>query len=370
MIKNTVAYSEAKDKFQDFDAVSEKIDKEGYPTLVIFFSSSDSFDFFSLKFHKHYENSTVIGSSNSFMYTQFGYSEDALAAVAFYDGIEFSADVLLEVTHYPKHYAERVEEALKNFKDTQNTICLEFCTSCGNCEELVQDTFRSVLENRDIPVVGGTAGANSFTGTTEVSLNGTVYSEGCVFVFIKNMTGRIFIYKENIYRPLNRYITSTDVDCDERIVYEYDGRPAADVFAEFVNVPLRELKDKIGLYPIGRVRGDDIYITCPDRIMPDGSITYFARIYNRTKMALLEKANLEEVWENTAKVVKSEIPNPSLVIGINCDKRAELFKRENRNADFCNEMEKNYGNFVCMSGFGEQVKFEHFNLTFVLCVFE
>lgn len=370
MIKNTIAYSETRDKYKAFEEVSGKIDKEGSPLLIIFFSPFEGFDFFSHKLHKQYENSIVIGSSSTTSYSPFGYSDQAFTALAFYEGIECFADVLLEVTHYPMKYASKIEDALGSFDNLKNTVCIEFTTSFGRCEELVQDTFRSVLESKKIPIVGGTAGSDALTSPTAVSLNGTVYSEACVFVLIKNLNGKIFTYKENLFKPTNRYVTSTDVDCDERIVYEFDGRPAAEVVSELTNVPIKELKESISFYPLGRLTGEDIYITCPDRIMPDGSITCFARIYNRTKMTLLEKDNFEEVWAQTAEIIKKEIPNPSVVFGVNCAKRAALFKSENRNGDFDNELLDNYGNFLCMSGFGEQIKYEHFNLTLVLCVFE
>ena len=370
MIKNITVFNDTKDKFKAFDEIKEKIDTEGVPKLIIFFSYADGFDFFSLMFSKEYPETTVIGASSAMSYSTYGYGESVVTASVIYDGIECASGTLLEIAHYPKRYTSEIDRTISEISNLKNTVCLEFCTASGKCEELVQDTFRGILEGRKIPVVGGTAGASTLTSPTWVSLNGTVYNEACVFVLIKNLGGKIKTYKENIYRPTTKYITATDVDCDERIVYEFDGRPAMDVMAEIANLPAKELKNKFIYYPLGRVRGDDIYITSPDRAMPDGSVTFFARIYNRTKLALLESDNIEAVWEKTAEEIKKEIPNPSFAIGINCYYRTYQFKLENRNGDFAAKLTKEYGNYISMSSFGEQYNYEHFNQTLVMCVFE
>lgn len=370
MIKNISICSDSKDKFKAFDEVRDKIDNVGIPRLIIFFAPIEGFDFFTLMFNKEYPESTVIGASSAMSYSSSGFGEDVLVAQAIFEGIECASGVLLEVTHYPKRYVSEIEKALDSIGNVKNTVCMEFCTANGKCEELVQDTFRCILEAKKVPVVGGSAGAGSLSNSTMVSLNGTVFNEACVFVLIKNLNGKIMTYKENIYKPTNRYVTATDVDCDERIVYEFDGRPAIEVMSEIVKIPVKELKNTLIYYPVGRVTGTDIYITSADRVMPDGSITYFARIYNRTKLALLEKDNFDVVWDETAKNIKEEIPNPSFSIGFSCFVRYLLFKSESRNGDFNEKLSSEYGNFIAMSGFGEQFNYEHFNLTLVLCVFE
>lgn len=370
MIRNTVVYSDNKDKLQAFEEIEKKISEGGAPLLIVFFSDAEGFDLLTQKFYKVYPNSTVIGSTSFVSYSSFGHSEYSLVAMAVYDSIEVAADVLLEVSHYPMRYASRVSDACEKLSNTKNTVCLEFCNAHYSCEELIQDTFRSVLEPKKIPVVGGTAGAEVMTHPTNVSLNGIVYSEACVFVLIKNLNGMIYVYKENVFKSTNRYLTATDVDCDERIVYEFDDKPATEAIASALDVPVKQLQDIIPFHPLGRMTGKDIYITSADRLMPDGSMSFFARIYNRAKLAIMEVDDLNRVWDETAKAVKEVIPNPSMSIAVNCYGRALFFRRNKQNTNFANKLTTEYGNFICMSGFGEQFNYEHFNQTMVLLVFE
>lgn len=370
MIKNIVAYSNLKIRENDFNEIKKKIDEGGVPELILFFSSADDIDYYSAEFVKEYPNAVSIGSSTCFFYSNEGFGEYGLSALAVYDGIEVASGTILDVSHYPLRYAKGIDDAVKSLSNTDNTVCLEFTVGHMMCEELVQDTFRSVLESLNIPVVGGTAGAEAMSKPTAVALNGNVYSEACVYVLIKNLGGRVFTYKENIYKPTNTFVTATDVDCDDRIVYEFDDKNAASVMSAVLNLPLNELKKEIHNHPLGRVTGKDIYITEANTIMPDGSINYFARIYNRTKLVLMELDDLDKVWEETARAIKTEISNPQMCISVNCFCRAMTLKQLGKNGQFNDRLSNEYGRFIGMAGFGEQTNYEHFNQTMVMLVFE
>ena len=370
MIKNIVAYSEEQDQDKAFKEVKEKIDSGGVPKLIIFFSPAKGFVFFSKNFRSAYKKATCIGSTTYVSFSSAGNSNNALEALAVYDGIELSSGTLFEIDHYPMHYAQSIENALTKFKDYKNTVCIQFSTAKGMCEELVQDTFRYVLERRKIQVVGGTAGGENTDAKNYVSLDGEVYNNASVFVMIKNLGGKIITYKENIFKPTKHYCMATDVDCDERRVYSIDDMPSTDAIAMMLNIPPDKLPDVIHDHPFGRITGKDIYITDVDKIMPDKSITCFARVYNRTKMVLLELDDIEKVWKETAENIKKEIPNPSFSLVIQCyvkSKRTEKLGVEN---SFCEKANKEYGNYIGMSGFGEQINFEHFNDTSVVVSFE
>ncbi|MBP5453041.1 MAG: hypothetical protein J6Y09_00265, partial [Lachnospiraceae bacterium] len=209
MIKNIVAYSEEQDQDKAFKEVKEKIDSGGVPKLIIFFSPAKGFVFFSKNFRSAYKKATCIGSTTYVSFSSAGNSNNALEALAVYDGIELSSGTLFEIDHYPMHYAQSIENALTKFKDYKNTVCIQFSTAKGMCEELVQDTFRYVLERRKIQVVGGTAGGENTDAKNYVSLDGEVYNNASVFVMIKNLGGKIITDKENIFKPTKHYCMAT-----------------------------------------------------------------------------------------------------------------------------------------------------------------
>lgn len=371
MVKNTVAFSANKDKFKALEEVVNCINKDGKPMLVIFYANAEQFDFYSKGLYKAYADAVVIGASSYISFSSIGADKNALSAIAIYEGIECVADVLLDISHYPLRYIDRIEESCAKLTGTDNAICLEYCTAKGNCEELVQDTFKAALEHHHMETVGGTAGAPDVTDATFVSLNGEVYEEAAVFVLIRNLNGRILTYKENMYTPTEHILTATDVDCDERIVYEYNNEPAAQIISSILGIDYETYKNgEFAFHPVGRLRGDEVYITDPKAIMPDGSISYFARIYNYSKLVIMEPLEIEKVWKETGANVHYEIEKPSMTLVVNCIVRSMYFENNNKFDKFCEFLTDEFGDFVGMSGFGEQYNYEHVNMTMVLLVFE
>ena len=155
--------------------------------------------------------------------------------------LNVQAGIITDVRRFPQNITPIIRESLSKISDTNNCCCIEFTTAFDACEEIIQDTFRSVLEEYNIAVVGGSAGNAGDSTESYVAYNGTVYSEACVFVIVKNLLGAIHLFCENIYKPTDQFFYATDVDCEERKVYEFDGKPATKVLAKALNVSVREL---------------------------------------------------------------------------------------------------------------------------------
>ena len=109
-----------------------------------------------------------------------------------------------------------------------------------------------------------------------------------MYVFIRNMNGRIGLFKENMYRPTEHKFTVTDADVDERIVYELDNRPAAEVFRQTLKIGPEAYEENLLFHPFGRLIGDEVFITQGLSVNEDDSMTFFAKLYNRTNVAILE----------------------------------------------------------------------------------
>jgi hypothetical protein len=372
MVRQIVCFSEKSDsKKAFFDIVSQIKDAgEGRkPSLIVFCAPYITFSDCANDFKQFFPHSVTIGMSTFVAFSSAGFSKNGMAAMAIFEGIEVSEGTLFEVSHYPMRHKESIEKAVSRLSSLNNTICLEFTTAFQNCEELVQDTYRAVLEKEGIPIFGGTAGAAPEFTETYVSLNGVSYTEASVFVLIKNLNGKIRLYKENIFKPTKHFFTATDVDCDERTVYEYDNTTAAEAIASAIQVSVEELPNIIGSYPVGRIHGDIIYITDTAKVWPDGRITYYARIYNRTRLVLLEADDVDKVWNETAMRVHND-GKVSFSLIFNCLGRSTMFFNKGKFKDFNDKLSREYGSFIGFSGYGEQLNYEHQNQTLIMAVFE
>ena len=352
------------------DICSQLKSNEADPRVIIFTADYNNFEYFACEIKNHFPNSETIGMSTFIVLSSKGYSYNSFAAMGIYENIKYSSGIILEANTHPLKYAQNITEALNNFCSYENTCCFTFTAAVDRCEEIVTETYRSVLEPIDVPICGGSAGSPLDIEDSFVSLNGKTYNKASVFILIKNLSGRIGIYKENLFKPTKHILTVTDVDCDERIVYEFDGQPAADCLARTMNITIDELRDQLKYRPIGRLEDDDIYITAGDQIGNEHEIHYYARIYNRTKVALLEAGNIEDESNRTAAMIHMDYPESSFALVINCIGRSLYYEEHDKMDYFTQKLSEEYGDYIGFSGFGEQMHYSHFNMTMVIAIFE
>ncbi len=369
-----VAQAEDKIGSKVYPQILEQLTDNGEliaPVLVIFTSDNANFGWYSRMLSNSFPNATVIGTTSNVLYSPKGVCRSGLSVLAVTGGVTVSSGIMFQVSRYPKRTADSITQALENI-EKDNTVCLEFNASAGNCEELIMDTFREMMADTGIPLCGCTAAAaENPDRPSSVSLNGILYMDACVFAFIHNEAGRIGIVKENIFRPTKHFFTATDVDCDDRKVYEFDHKSARSVMASAMQIPEDELGASAFFHPVGREENDDIGIISVHELNDDGSVSFFSRIYNQTRVSLLDPIEpLDDVWADTSKRVHETIPEPSFSFVINCFLRTKFFTETGRMLDYNDSLTKDYGTYIGASGYGEQYGFKHLNQTMLIVVFE
>lgn len=351
------------------EVISQLQEKEANPLLIIFVSDYDNHWFYAKELKKLYPNAKIIGNTSSDIFSSKGSSCHGLSLLAINSGIECGAGIIFDIEYRPLLYVGHIKKAMAELSSYENTCCLEFCTSMCNAEELVLDTIQEALEGNEIPVFGSSSSMAPEGKESIVSLDGEVYKRSAVFVFIHNLEGQIKFYCENLYKPSEHFFKATDVDCDERVVYEFDNKPAADILAETLKVSLEELPSALIEHPLGRVVDGEIFITDLDKVMPDGSISCFSRIYNHTRMVLLNLDDIEKVWKETELMVHHLLDDRAFFFCVNCSLRVELFKKTKLYEKFISNLSK-IGPFIGTSGLGEQLYENHLNQVMILALFE
>ncbi|MCQ2591700.1 MAG: hypothetical protein MJ188_02855 [Treponema sp.] len=377
MQRCVVCFSSKDDGAAAFDEVYQQLataqlENQTQPILILFSSQEDSFTYAATMFKKCFPDAVSMGTTSYMNFGSKGFNKCGLSAMAIYSGIEVSAGALFEINIHPRFYKAHIIKAKNQLSSFENTCCLEFTTAFSNSEELVLDTLDDLLKNENIPVVGSSSGAAVDKNYANyVALNGEVYKNTCVFCLIHNLNGRIFFYKENIFKPTEKAFVATSVDCENRTVYEYNNQPATDIIADALGISFDELQSALALHPMGRSIDNQLYITETNKVSPkDGSISYFSRIYNLTTMYLLELEDFKTVAARTKADVGEIIKNPSFTLSINCQNRSMLFERENEFESFNNFLGDTFGNFIGVSGYGEQLFLNHLNESMVLVLFE
>lgn len=341
------------------------------PKLILYYSPVKQFEEYTQLLHEKFPNCICMGATTIVTIGRDGAQKNGLMAVGIEHGISCSADVLEHANTYPVKYANRVEHCVRSLGNKTNSICLEFTTALKCAEESVLSTLNSVLLDYNIPVFGGSAGDDTSGVATYVALNGTVYENSSVFCLIHNETGPIHVFRENIYKPITGHIlTATKVDYVNRTVKEYDHQPAAKVFAKELGIPESEVSKYFDTNPMGRIIGEEMYITANCAKTPDNGITYHARVYNNSRLVVLEPDDYREVIQRTKEKILSEVPNPSFAIMCHCLARTLLFDGDGYLQEYAKGMGNVLGDYIGFSGYGEQLGRQHFNQTMSVIVFE
>ena len=341
------------------------------PVLVIFSSDNANFGWYSRMLSNSFPEAVVIGTTSNVLYSSEGVIRTGLSVMAVTSGISVSSGIIFEVSRFPRRSADAITKALENIEH-ENTVCLEFNASTGYCEELIMDTFNEMMGDTGIPICGCTAAAAvNPDRPSAVSLNGILYMDACVFALIHNEEGKIGIIKENMFRPTKHFFTATDVDCDSRKVYEFDHKLATSVVANAMQIPVDELGANSFYHPVGRSENGDVSIISVHELHPDGSMSFFSRIYNQTRVMLLNPIDpLEQVWEDTKNRVHEVVAKPSFCFVINCFLRTKYFTEVGKMVDYNDSLTRDYETYIGVSGYGEQYDYKHLNQTMLILAFQ
>lgn len=358
----------------DFDtAIREATADFGVPDVIIFGCVLPDFRKAAALFGSLFPDSTVLGSTSFSFFGDDCCDDMTICAAALYDCVCFGG-VIRDIGRFPKKYADVIRSAADSVLSDSakgDTVCFEFTTAPQLAEELVQDTFSSVLKDTGIRVVGGTAPYIGEKKESLVCFGGEVFDDGCAFVMIKNTGGRIGIYESYVFRPTARTLTATKVDVERRIVYEYDHKPAAVALADAYRISLDEFKDSVSKYPIGVFSGSTFHICDTSEIMPDGAIAYFSRIYGSTKIHLLTvdgspRKNLFEQMD----VITRDMPQRKFSIVINCVSRDKISRANGFEEKSRRIITDALGSYIYLSTLGEQINGIHANQTMITTVFD
>lgn len=341
------------------------------PDFILFFSDGRRFAAISQAMHELFPHTAVVGCSTHASFSHSGICMRGINLLAL-QGLQVSAGHIDEISRYPLKYKEAVARAARNLAGLElredNTCCFLVNPAGTGSEELVLDTLAEGLKGLDIPVFGGSASSEERVSGA-VSLNGSVYTDSSVFVLLHISKGHIHVAQDNLFYPTNRSFTVTNVDVENRTIYELDGHPVADVLCRCLEVPFSGLEEALKLNPLARIADDHLFITEIESVNPDGSVTTYCRTFNQSGIALLRLGDVHQTIADKLAGIHQAMPVLDFSIMVNCFSRTELFLQRGWMSDFCRLMGDSLGDYVGWSSHGEQRGVYHLNWTMLILSF-
>lgn len=348
-------------------AVEEAVKGIGRPSAIIFLSSFERIRETAAIIADRFPEVPSIGTLGTKL-ANGEYGDDNLVVLGLYEDAKMECGLINDISLCPVASIGEIKDKVNKVSPGRgDTVCIEFCT---NDEEKLITTFNSCLAPKGVKLAGGTVFGVPAGKKPVVAYNGKVFEDSCVYAIIKNTTGRVEVFKENIYeKKTDKYHFASKVDTSKKAVIELDGRPAAEVYSAEVGVPKDKIVENVFNNPMGRAVGDEVYISSMMDMDSRGALYNYKRINKNDCIYFLSLGDYKQIEQDNRERIKDSFSKISLVFSIDCIYRYLLYKKENYFNTYVHDM-ASLGSHVGIVGGGEQFNNQHVNQTMVCAVFE
>ncbi|MEV8508657.1 FIST N-terminal domain-containing protein [Actinoplanes sp. NPDC051475] len=140
--------------------------------------------------------------------------------------------------------------------------------------------------------VGGTAADDLKFVETQV-FSGTTMSTNGVALLVLELSVPYTIVKTSSFEPAGRTFAITKADNERRIVWEMDGRPAAEVFAEAIGAGIDELDfGRFAANPLGLMIDGSPWIRCAQEVVENNGLKFACEILEGMDVELMKHTDL------------------------------------------------------------------------------
>lgn len=339
--------------------------------LLLFFASSKfAPDDISLKMQETFPFSSVFGCSTSGEIVSGQMLDNSVVAMALnsravkdakievIENLQDQQSVKRAFDSFEKHFDKPVSEM--NPHEYVGMILVDGLS--GAEEKLIE----SIGDMTNVVFIGGSAGDDLKFTTTSLYAKGECYTNAAILALLKPGTDFTFI-KTQSFCNLGKTLEVTKADAAKRIVYEFNGKPAAVAYAETVGTSVEEASKYFMHNPVGLVIENEPYVRSPQMIKENGSMSFYCGVGEGMELSLLESTNIIEDTRKSIKHAVDELGKVSGIINFNCILRTLELKQKN--------LTKEYGELfsdiptIGFSTYGEAY-IGHINQTATMLVFK
>jgi hypothetical protein len=240
----------------------------------------------------------VLGCTTAGEFTERGSATGGVAAVAIPTGVARRAVAsLADLRH---GVDEGVSAAISDIqrqlgvslRDADPTRYVGFVLIDGlhGSEERVNEMLGNVAPLMSF--VGGSAGDDLRFTKTKVFC-GNASSEHGAALLVVDAAVAFTVVKTCSFQPAGRSFVITDADVSQRTVWEFDGRPAAQAYAEAVGCTVDELPEKAFMsHPLGLMIDGKPWIRSPQQVIEGRGVKFYCQILPGMEVDLMDSTDL------------------------------------------------------------------------------
>jgi hypothetical protein len=239
----------------------------------------------------------VIGCTTAGEFTEKAGSTGGASAVVLPTGVvRRAAASLADLRHgvddavigSVRHIEERLEISLRDV-DPSRYVGFVLIDGLHGAEERVNEVLGNMAPLMSF--VGGSAGDDLKFSRTDVYSGRATSAHGAALLVV-DAAVPFTIIKSCSFEPAGRRFTITDADTAQRIVWELDGRPAAQVYAEAVGSAVVGLDREFMSHPLGLMIDGKPWIRSPQQVIEGRGIKFYCQILPGMEVELMNSTDL------------------------------------------------------------------------------
>jgi hypothetical protein len=339
--------------------------------LLLFFASSKfAPDDISLKMQETFPFSSVLGCSTSGEIVTGKMLDNSVVAMAF--NSHAVKDVKIEVIENLQD-EQAVKRAFNSFEkhfdipvgemNSHDYVGLILVDGLSGTEEKMMETIGDMT---NVVFIGGSAGDDLKFTSTNLYAKGECYTNAAVLALLKPGIEFGFI-KTQSFNSLGKKLDVTKADKEKRVVFEFNGKPAAVAYAEAVGTSVEDASKCFMHNPVGLVIEGEPYVRSPQQIKENGSMAFYCGVGEGMELSLLESTDIIRDTKQAIDKAAADLGGISGIVNFNCILRTLELKQKNLTGEY-GALFTNYPT-VGFSTYGEAY-IGHINQTATMLVFK
>ena len=266
--------------------------------------------------------------------------QNAIVAMAW--SKEALKDLKIEILENVKEdVSAAVDKAFKSFEQSTGTpmrqldpaqyVGMVLVDGLSGCEEKLNDRLGTLT---NIVFVGGSAGDNFKFENTWLFVDGKAYTDAAILLLMQPANGYT-ILKTQSFEVTGKMLTATKVDEARRTIIEFDGKPAAEAYAETLGITLEKLDVTLGEHPVALVYDENNFFVRSPMKLDGTAIVFYCSVKEKQKMTVLKSGDIVATTRKDLDKVISDCGGKiQAVVDFNCCLRTSELNRKNQLKDY------------------------------------
>ncbi|MGC8495503.1 MAG: FIST signal transduction protein [Syntrophobacteraceae bacterium] len=116
---------------------------------------------------------------------------------------------------------------------------------------------------------------------------------------------------------MGKVLKATKVDENKREVLHFNGKPAAEAYAEARGVSVEDAPKHFMHSPVGLMIGGEPYVRSPQR-MQDGGMVFYCKVNEGMELSVLESTDIVDDTRKAVETKKRELGDISGILNFHC----------------------------------------------------